>query len=159
MSASGPSQLTITGTTTELPITLSNTSDDPLNVIVRVRSPKLTSPEQPPYTVLPGQEQVVMIPVTARSNGTFTLEVDVLSPDHQRLADPLVMKATVRRVAGLSQVVTAGAVLVLATWWFSHLRRNRRARMASADAAPATAGTELSPDAAEARTGPTDRDT
>ena len=69
----------------------------------------------------------------ARSRGTFTIEVDVLAPDGYRLGPPVVLKGRVSHVSGLSQVVTGGAALVLASWWYTHLRRRRAERRPACD--------------------------
>lgn len=152
-----PFTFTLTGTSSTLRIRVQNTSSAPLNVQVLVRSPKLTFPEQPPVTTVPaGETTEIPVAVEARSNGTFTVEVDVLAPDNARLARPVILKARVSRVTGLSQVVTGGAVLVLVSWWYSHLRRNRRRRVAAA--ATASESTipfdALAPDAAESLVAP-----
>ena len=148
---------TITGTRSTLPLTIRNTGTEPLLVRVRVRSSKIVA-EQPDDQVVPAEGSAnFKIAVEARSNGTFTIEVDVLTPGGAPLAAPIVLKAKVTRVTGLSQVVTGGAGLVLASWWFSHLRRSRRRRLATVDAS-ATTDTPppeaVSPDAAEAQAPP-----
>lgn len=121
-----PFAITLTGTQSDLPLTITNTADQDLQVLVRVRSAKLTTEAPLPVTLPAGQARVVVVPVTARSNGTFTIEVDVVTPGHQRIAGPVAVRGTVRRVTGLSQVLTGGAVLALASWWYSHFRRRRR---------------------------------
>jgi len=148
VSAPAPFTFTLTGTSTELPLPITNTSARTLRVVVRVQSPKLTATDTP-WELAAGRETRVLVPVTARSSGTFTVQVEVLSPDETRVAGPVFLKASLTRVTGLSQVATAGAVIALASWWYSHLRKTRRRdeRTAPTDDEPA-----LSPDAAEART-------
>ena len=152
-----PFTFTITGTQSTLRLQVRNTGTEPLTVRIRVRSSKIIS-EQPADQVVPASGSARFdVPVEARSNGTFTIEVDVLTPDNERLADPVVLKAKVTRVTGLSQVVTGGAALVLASWWFSHLRRRRRRRLAAAGMAPTSVSSlvdSVSPDAAEAQAPP-----
>ncbi|MDQ3543131.1 MAG: DUF6049 family protein, partial [Actinomycetota bacterium] len=152
-----PFTFTITGTQSTLRLQVRNTGTEPLTVRIRVRSSKIIS-EQPADQIVPASGSARFdVPVEARSNGTFTIEVDVLTPDNERLADPVVLKAKVTRVTGLSQVVTGGAALVLASWWFSHLRRRRRRRLAAAGMAPTSVSSlvdSVSPDAAEAQAPP-----
>jgi hypothetical protein len=135
-----PFTVTMTGTSNTLRLAVHNSSDMALHVQLRVRSPKLVIPDAVQSTEIPALSSVeVEIPVEARSNGTFTIEVDVLTPDGYRIGMPVVLKARVSRITGLSQVVTGGAVLVLASWWYSHLRRNHQRRKASlSPAAPFT---------------------
>jgi hypothetical protein len=150
----------LTGTRSTLRLRIENTYDEPLNVVVHVRSPKLRFPEPDPLVgVPPGESRLVEIPVEARSNGTFTIEVDVLSPDRAPLSQPTIIKARVTRITGLSQVMTGAAGLVLASWWYSHFRRGRRNRSSLAEAgatAPDKTAVAVSPDAAEALARPPD---
>ena len=146
-----PFTFTMTGTSNTLRLPLRNTGAEPLLVDIVVRSPKLSIADPVQRVEVPGLSSVeVEVPVRARSNGTFTIEVDVLAPDGHELAAPVVLKGRVSRVTGLSQVVTGGAAVVLASWWYSHLRRRRRSN-ATAMLDDGTAPEELSPDAAEAR--------
>jgi len=70
----------------------------------------------------------VAIPVRARSNGTFTIEVDIISPNGRRIVGPVIVTADVAQTSGLSKVVTVGAVLALGSWWVSHWRKSRAKR-------------------------------
>ena len=144
-----PFTFTLQGNSNTLRLPIRNTGDEPLRIDLLVRSPKLTVDEPRQEVTIPALSSFeVQIPVRARSQGTFTTEVDILAPDGHRLAPPVVLKGRVSHLSGLSQVVTVGAVLVLASWWLTHLRRRRRARAAAAgalDTAP-----PVSPDAAEA---------
>jgi len=129
-----PFTFTLTGTSSKLPIRLENTSPYALNVAVRVSSAKLSAEggdaiEQ----VEANSSRTVELPVRARSNGSFSVEVSVLTPDlAQRVAGPTVLRANVTQLSGLSKVLTAGALLALASWWFSHFRRRRRLARATA---------------------------
>jgi hypothetical protein len=126
-----PFTFTFTGTSNTLRLPIRNTSEEPLRVDVRVRSPKLTTDEPTQQVDLPALSSVeVNVPVEARSRGTFTIEVDVLAPDGFRLGPPVVLKGRVSHVSGLAQVITGGAALVLVSWWYTHLRRRRAERHA-----------------------------
>jgi Family of unknown function (DUF6049) len=126
-----PFTFTFTGTSNTLRLPIGNTGPEPLHIEVRVRSPKLATDEPTEPVDVPALSSVeVDVPVEARSRGTFTIEVDVLAPDGYRLGPPVVLKGRVSHVNGLSQVVTGGAALVLASWWYTHLRRRRAERRA-----------------------------
>ena len=95
-----------------------------------------------------------MIPVEARSNGTSSLTISILTPTlGEDVTTPLVLTARVNALTGLGQVVTGAAVLVLVSWWYGHFRRRRRRRLAAIGELDGPvvpdAGT-VSPDAAEA---------
>ena len=134
VTAPDPLTLTITGAASTLHLQLDNSADVPLTVALDVRSPKLTFPEGVQTVTVPAAtSSYVDVPVRARSNGTSTIEILLFTPDGSRLVDgPIVLKASVTGLAGLSRVITVGAILVLASWWFSHLRRTRQAARAAA---------------------------
>ena len=124
-----PFTFTLTGTSNTLRLPIRNTGEEPLHVDIRVRSPKLTTDEPTQQVDVPALSSVeVNVPVKARSRGTFTIEVDVLAPDGYRLVPPVVLKGRVSHVSGLAQVMTGGAALVLASWWYTQLRRRRAER-------------------------------
>ena len=131
-----PFDLTLTGRSSTLRLNLRNTSDETLRVVVQARSPKLTFPEGDQTVELtPSGVTEVLIPVETRSNGTSSIEIELLTPAiGQRVAEPVVLTAHVNALTGLGQVITGGALLVLISWWFGHLRRRRRLRLARASA-------------------------
>jgi hypothetical protein len=127
-----PFTFTFTGTSNTLRLPIRNTGPEPLKVEVRVRSPKLATDRETESVEVPALSSVELdVPVEARSQGTFTIEVDVLAPDGAQIGPPVVLKGRVSHVNGLSQVVTGGAALVLASWWYTHLRRRRAERRAA----------------------------
>jgi hypothetical protein len=127
-----PFTFTFTGTSNTLRLPIRNTGPDPLRVELRVRSPKLVTDKPTESVDVPALSSVeVDVPVEARARGTFTVEVDVLAPDGSQLGPPVVLKGRVSHVNGLSQMVTGGAALVLASWWYMHLRRRRAERHAA----------------------------
>ena len=148
-----PFSFTLTGRESELQVRLTNTADTRLRVVVVPASPRLRFPSGP-QTVEIGAGTTVFVPidVAARANGTTSVMIEVRTPAGGDLVGPVVLTANVRALTGVGQVVTGGAVLVLATWWVSHLRarrRQRRARPAANRHLPMTADpARLSPDAA-----------
>jgi hypothetical protein len=152
-----PFTFTLTGRESELRLNIRNHADQPLRVIARARSPKLTFPTGDQLVELtPAGVTEVIIPVEARSNGTSSIEVELLTPEiGQDVEGPIVLTAHVNALTGLGQVITGGAVLVLLSWWYGHFRRRRRQRLARLEAASAPRAFEaVSPDAAEAAASP-----
>ena len=131
-----PFDLTLTGRSSTLRLNLRNTSEEPLRIVVQPRSPKLTFPDGDETVELaPNGVTEVLIPVETRSNGTSSIEIELLTPAiGQRVAEPVVLTAHVNALTGLGQVITGGALLVLISWWFGHFRRRRRQRLARASA-------------------------
>jgi hypothetical protein len=123
-----PSTVTLAGRTSEIPITVRNSLPYPVNVRLRLSSPKLVFPDGDPILTVEDTVQV-RLPVEARSNGTFQLVMTAVTPEGDVAVSPRA-QATVRvtAVAGLGLALSVGAVLVLITWWVHHARSVRRKR-------------------------------
>jgi hypothetical protein len=125
-----PEALTFTlgGRESDLRLQLRNDADQQLSVLVTVESAKLQFPSGPQVVAVPARTSVdVVIPVIARANGTFPLEVVLSTPDGSTAVGRRIeMTARVSALAGLGQVVTGAAVLILMSWWISHWRAKRR---------------------------------
>jgi hypothetical protein len=140
-----PFKFTLTGRSGDIEVQVGNTSDEPLEVVLRFSSPKLSFPESTPppddpeatdvgdvaVTLRPNDETSFVIPVRAKSNGTSPITVEVLTPAGESIADPVTITSRVSAFTGLGQVLTAGFLLVLLSWWFAHWRSRRRADIES----------------------------
>ena len=133
---------TLTGRRSEVPVKLRNTSDTALTVKVQMSSPKLLFPDPPQLvTVEPGGYGEVNIRIEARTNGSFGVSLEVLTPTGDvAIGPPVPLTATVTALSGLGNLVTGALLLVLLTWWVRHVRQNRRKRAAGVAAVrhPAT---------------------
>lgn len=120
---------TLTGRTSNVPIKLTNTSDMPLTVQLRVTSLKLLFPEIPmTVTLEPGQFTEVLVKIEARTNGKSPVTLEVYTPDSGlRLGPPVPLSAQVTALSGLGPFVTGAFIIVLLTWWGRHVRQKRRA--------------------------------
>ena len=127
---------TLTGRRSTVPIKITNNGDVPLSVLVRLSSPKLLFPDGPQLvTVEPGQFAEVMVRIEARSNGDSPVTLEVYTPNGgSLLGSPVPLRASVNAISGLGNLVTGALALVLLSWWFRHLRQNRRQRAAEATA-------------------------
>ncbi len=124
-----PFTFTLTGRTGDIDIRVGNDLDEPLNVVVRLTSPRLAFPEGDiAVTLAPDDDTIINVPVVARSNGTSPVTVEVLTPPPTSvsLTDPVTLTSRVNALTGLGQVLTAALFLILLTWWFSHWRARRR---------------------------------
>jgi hypothetical protein len=129
-SVSIPDALTFTlgGRESDLRMQLRNEADQGLSVLVTVESAKLQFPNGPQLVAVPARSSIdVIIPVIARANGTFPLEVVLSTPDGAtNVGRRIQMTARVSALAGLGQVVTGAAIIILLSWWVSHWRAKRR---------------------------------
>ena len=128
-------RVTLAGRTTELPITLHRRVNRPIQVRLHLESPKLSIPDNDILVTLDAETVQQRVAVKARSNGTFPLTVEVLTPTGDTAVAPmteLTVQATT--LSGFGVALTVGALLVLATWWVRHIRRGRRQRGVEAGA-------------------------
>jgi hypothetical protein len=124
-----PFTFTLTGRSGDIDIRIGNRLDEPLNVVVRLSSPRLEFPDgDVAVTLAPDDVTVVNVPVVARSNGTSPVTVEVLTPPPTSvpLTEPVTLTSRVNALTGLGQVLTAALLLMLLTWWLSHWRARRR---------------------------------
>ena len=130
-----PFPFTLSGHKTVLPILLQNNSDQVLRVKVRLSSSKMTFPDNDRIeTLAPHASHEVKVPVVARSNGSFDIQLQLLTPEKDErgndvfIADPVRLTASVTTLAGLPQILTGGGLLVVLTWWYKNARESRRKR-------------------------------
>jgi hypothetical protein len=123
-----PFTFTLAGNASTITLRFTNTSTTALRVGVRVSGPSRLAFPQPDteVTLEPGVITDVTIPIEARSNGTSEVSVEVHTPSGSVIGEPIVLTARVNALSGLGQLLTGAALLVLATWWYSHFRRKRR---------------------------------
>lgn len=138
--------ITIAGGVTRLPLSLRSTCSEAIRVKLRLTSSKLkflgaegfadSSGRYEQVVVLPPNEDLrLVIPVESRATNTFPLIVEVLTPTGDSgLVPPSELTVRANRLSGLGVALSAGGLVVLATWWAHHLRRNRRARHAASSA-------------------------
>ena len=127
-----PTSFTLGGRVSEIRLGLRNDGPVDLQVRLRLTSPKLIFPDGEPVVLLPADTLTpVEIAVEARSNGRFPVTVQLVTPEGTvSLTEPIVFTARVNALAGLGQVVTGVALLLLATWWVHHWRVQYRRRQA-----------------------------
>ncbi len=124
-----PFSFTLSGNHSTVPLRFENHGDEPLTIMLRLSSPKLRFPNHDQIEVLEPGVNEVSVEVDALSNGKAPVSLDVRTPaGGPLLAEPIPLTANVNALTGLAQVVTLGALGLLATWWVHHLRGARRRR-------------------------------
>jgi hypothetical protein len=121
---------TLGGRDSSIRLSLRNDNDTDLLVRVHLTSSKLTLPQDDQVVTLPaGTTTLVEIPVTAKSNGRFPVTLQLLTPNGEvTVGAPATFSARVNALAGLGQLFTGVALLLLLSWWIHHLRREHRRR-------------------------------
>lgn len=121
---------TLGGRDSPIRFSVRNDGDTDVRVRIRLTSSKLRFPEGDQVVLLPAQMSTAIdMPVIARSNGRFPVSLQLFTPEGDiPLGPPSTLTARVNALAGLGQLVTGIAVLLLLSWWVSHLRRERHQR-------------------------------
>ena len=127
-----PDNVTLSTRTGSIRLQVRNNTDTALYVRVVVSSPKMSISGQPDVVeLLPNGTTDVKVPVRARTNGSFKVNVHVVTPTGSvQVVSPATVTAHVKAVAGLGQLVSITLLLVLVAWWWSHRRRNLRRKSA-----------------------------
>ena len=127
-----PDSLTFTlgSKLSDLRLQVRNESTVSLSVKVELASAKLQFPQGPQIvTIAPNSALDVVVPVQARANGSFPLNVILTTPDGlTQVGQPTRLTARVSALAGLGQVATGAAILILMSWWIAHWRARKRAQ-------------------------------
>ena len=121
---------TLGGRDSSIRLSLRNDNDTDLLVRVHLTSSKLTLPKDDQVVTLPaGTTTLVEIPVVAKSNGRFPVTLQLLTPNGDvTVGTPATFSARVNALAGLGQLFTGIALLLLLSWWIHHLRREHQRR-------------------------------
>ncbi|HEX4489849.1 MAG TPA: DUF6049 family protein [Acidimicrobiia bacterium] len=132
--------ITLTSRTARIPISFSNKTGQTVRVKLHLSSTKLTFPDGAEELLkLPPRNTTIRFPVTARTSGTFPMQVTLTTADDQFTISTtqVIVRSTVFSSIGV--LLTVGALLFLAFWWGNHILRSRRAKRAAMVTGPATA--------------------
>jgi hypothetical protein len=123
-------QVTLTDRSGDVPITIENRLDYPVDVEVVLASAKLEFPEGNRRTVtLPAATPTqVDVPVEAKASGAFPVDVTVQSPDGATVLGTARYDVRSTAVSGVGLLLSIGAGAFLLLWWARHFRNIRRDR-------------------------------
>jgi hypothetical protein len=115
----------------QLRLDLKNSSSEDLMVQVKVESPKLKLDRSVAVIEVPANSSnELVINVVALSNGLFPVDVRIYTADgSSQLGKKIEVSARVNAIAGLGQVVSGVALLILLTWWAAHFKRKYRTQV------------------------------
>lgn len=121
----------------QLRLDLKNSSNEDLTIQVKIDSPKLRLDRSMAVIEIPANSaNELVINAVALSNGLFPVAVRIYTADgSSQLGKKIEVSARVNAIAGLGQVVSGVALLLLLTWWAAHFRRKYRTQMSSEDPA------------------------
>ena len=121
----GTTPVTLTARRGKIPVTVANTSEERVTVVLRLTSPKVDLPAASDSFVLePGRRTTQLLQVGTRATGTFPIQVEVLTPDRREeiAAGEIRLSSTAFNRVALA--LTGGAAGVLLLWWrFGRRRR------------------------------------
>ena len=123
--------VTLTSADGQLPITIRNLLDDPVNVEILLRSSeRLEFPDGVIYPVkLDAKEtQSLKVRVKTRATGDTPIQVTVRTPGGARQLQSTRYNVRSTAVSGVGLFLTIGAAGFLALWWLRHIRLVRRER-------------------------------
>ena len=122
--------VTLTSREGDIPVTIHNDTGGPVEVQLAFDSNnRLDFPEGPNQTVeLDEGPNRVVVPVEARSSGSFPLRITATSPDGVLFVTRAQVTVRSTFVSGVGVVLSVGALLFLVVWWAVHFRKTRRNR-------------------------------
>jgi hypothetical protein len=134
-------RITLTARSSTIPVTLTNNTEQDLQVRVELDSDQLEFPDGDVLTpTLPPGTTRLEVRVRARTSGAFTLVVTVSSPDDTVVLDRSTFDIRSTAISGVGLLLSVGAGLFLAIWWGRHWRRTSRARRKDGAEPPPPAG-------------------
>ena len=118
-------RITLTTRSSTIPVTLTNNTEQDLQVRVELDSDQLEFPDGDVLTpTLPPGTTRLEVRVRARTSGAFTLDVTVSSPDGTLVLDRSTFDIRSTAISGVGLLLSVGAGLFLAMWWGRHWRRD-----------------------------------
>jgi Family of unknown function (DUF6049) len=144
-------RITLTSRTSTIPVNITNTLNQPLNVRIEFDSGQLEFLDGDIVTLeLPPGVTRLDVRVRALTSGAFPMGITVRSPDSSIELDRTTFDIRSTAVTGVGFVLSIGAGVFLAVWWARHWRSSRRSRhlvpAGSAPASPAAAVAGPRPD-------------
>jgi len=123
-------QVTLTDRSGDVPLTIENRLDYPVDVQVVLSSAKLEFPEGNTRTVTlpPATPTQVDVPVEAKASGAFPVDVTVRSPDGALVLGTARYDVRSTAISGVGLLLSIGAGAFLLLWWARHFRNIRRDR-------------------------------
>ncbi len=135
--------ITLTANDADIPLTLRNDLDVPVQVLIELESDTQNvefrgEGDRIVRTLEPG-DQEIRIPIHTRVPGDSPIDITVRTPDGTVALDQVEYTVRSTVISNVGFVLSAGAAAFLLVWWARHWTRARRDRRAAAAAAEAPA--------------------
>jgi hypothetical protein len=120
----GTTPVTLTARRGKIPVTVANTSEERVTVVLRLTSPKVDLPAaSDPFVLEPGRRTTQLLQVGTRATGTFPIQVEVLTPDRRDAIAGGEIRLSSTAFNRVALALTGGAAGVLLLWWRFGRRR------------------------------------
>ena len=124
-----PEKRTITLTLNEstIPVTVKNTTNKQITVMIKLKSDKLVFTESDSYKVaLNSLNTTIRVPVKTRTSGSFPIEIKMSSVENGVVLAS--QRATIRSTSfsGVGLGIMVGSFIFLVIWWLLHYKKNKK---------------------------------
>ena len=124
-----PEKRTITLTSNEstIPVTVKNTTNKQITVMIKLKSDKLVFTESDSYKVaLNSLNTTIRVPVKTRTSGSFPIEIKMSSVENGVVLAS--QRATIRSTSfsGVGLGIMVGSFIFLVIWWLLHYKKNKK---------------------------------
>ncbi|MDH2903254.1 MAG: DUF6049 family protein [Actinomycetota bacterium] len=126
------SSITLTGSGSELPITLFSSARYPVTVLLHLITDRLSFPNNKKVYVvqLSTSTTSLRIPAVDRQGGSLTLQLELTTPDGQLVLAHAAVQVRGVGTSVVGYLLSGASLLVLAWWWLRTYRRKSRGRHA-----------------------------
>ncbi len=108
-----------------IPLSITNDSSGDRSVLLRFRSDRIEVAQHDTVVDIPSGSSSIEIDVVARSLGVSPLDVEVLTPDGQRVLASTRFQIRSTAVPGLGYLLSGAALVFLVAWWIVSFTRTR----------------------------------
>ena len=125
------SAVTLTGSRSELPITIFSSARYPVTLVLHLITDRLNFAKGDTYAVtLSAPTTSLRITTTDRRGGSLTLQLELTTPDGNLLLTKAAVQVRDTGISVVGYILSGSSLVVLAWWWLLTYRRKSRGRHA-----------------------------
>ena len=117
----------MTSNESTIPVTVKNTTNKQITVMIKLKSDKLVFTESDSYKVaLNSLNTTIRVPVKTRTSGSFPIEIKMSSVENGVVLAS--QRATIRSTSfsGVGLGIMVGSFIFLVIWWLLHYKKNKK---------------------------------